>query len=134
MMKPLFLSCLLLFSGALWAQPERPWLLAQADAGDRWERRAGDFPRQAREERLERREARRQWLDSRQAERSGAPAEGFSAPGFDDRHRLSPEERQRLRRDVHDAGREFYPRGNEGPGARQFNGDLPGGGRPPRRP
>jgi len=113
--KRLLTSCLLLcLSAPLWAQSLQPWLLAQAEGGGerrfRPERGEGDGPRLGRDERLERREARRQWLDSRQAERGGAPAGFAEGNGEDARHRLSPEERQRLRRDVHDAGREVYPR------------------------
>lgn len=126
-MKALLFSCLLLCSGALWAQP------ADARApgpgpGHRWEQGEG-APRLTPEERQARREARRQWLDSRQAE-TGLPMAGI--PGPDDRRRLSPEERQRLRRDVHEAGREFYPRDSrrpEGPA-----GPPPGSARPPRQP
>ena len=102
-MKRLFLSALLLLSAAsLWARPEEPRLLAQAEGGLRMERAEDPHARLSKEER---REARRQWLNSRQAEREEGPP-GF-APG-EERRRLSPEERQRLRRDVHEAGREFY--------------------------
>ncbi|MDK9703087.1 MAG: hypothetical protein OEL20_08095 [Sulfuritalea sp.] len=44
-----------------------------------------------------------------------SPRDGMSPPRG---HRLSPEERQQLRRDVHDAGRDLYP-GRMAPGRRE---------------
>lgn len=125
-MKRLILSALLLLSAAsLWARPEEPRLLAQAEGGLRMERAEDPHARLSKDER---REARRQWLNSRQAEREeGAPG---LAPG-EERRRLSPEERQRLRRDVHEAGREFYPREERRP---LYPEGLPQAPRSPRHP
>ncbi len=49
----------------------------------------------------------RQWEQDARPQRQGPPAQ---RPGEDARgQRLSPEERQQLRRDIKDAGKEIYP-------------------------
>lgn len=113
------LAIVLLFSLSLRAEPGYP---GDFPAQNRWERRGGSAMdgtgeggrlgrEESQERRQERREARRQWLDSRQAERAyGADERGSLGGEWGGRRRLSPEERQRLRQDVHDAGREVYPR------------------------
>ena len=81
------------------------------------------------EDREARREARRQWLNSRRLDEGrGAMAPGGSEDSW--RHRLSPEERQRLRQDINEAGREVYPRESLRDGRPVGPGAFP----PPRHP
>ena len=77
------------------------------------------------EDREARREARRQWLNSRRLDEGrGAVTPGGSDDSW--RHRLSPEERQRLRQDINEAGRDVYPRDSRPPSSGAFL--------PPRHP
>lgn len=111
-------------------QPMAPPRLAYPDArspGAVPERRNWEEGRD--EDREARREARRQWLNSRRLDEG----RGAIAPGGSDdswRHRLSPEERQRLRQDINEAGREMYPRESLRDGRPLAPGVFP----PPRHP
>lgn len=98
-MKP-WLACCLLFSALAWAGEGEGWRSSPGEPGPRWEQQEEGRPRLSKEER---RELRRQWLNSHQAGKDERSA-------GEERRRLTPEERQRLRRDVHEAGREFYRR------------------------
>lgn len=92
--------------------PEQHWHERQelprspaAPGADNPERRSWEEGRDAR------REERRQWLNSRQVEGGGRSGESNDAG----RRRLSPEERQRLRQDINEAGRDMYPRDGRPP-------------------
>lgn len=82
-------------------------LPAAAQPGD-------DRPGMDRRERFAERQAMRQQRAERQA--GEAQREGFAAGRCEEKPcRMSPEERRKLRRDIHDAGRDIYRRGPRHP-------------------